>query len=131
MAAAAAGRRFRVIVVDSRPELEGRFMLQRLLQVGFQSDRGEWGSAVLCGDSQSLWKPGRRERSIAWLLPLSSLKWSLNAVASGQSCRRAAGTEDSGCLRPAGTTLSKVHWSVSAYTFSYKPSDCQRNVVAI
>lgn len=33
LSAAAAGRRFHVIVLDSRPELEGRQMLKRLLQV--------------------------------------------------------------------------------------------------
>lgn len=33
LSAAAAGRRFHVIVLDSRPELEGRQMLRRLLQV--------------------------------------------------------------------------------------------------
>jgi hypothetical protein len=33
LSAAAAGRRFRVLVLDSRPELEGRQMLRRLLQV--------------------------------------------------------------------------------------------------
>lgn len=34
LSAAAAGRRFHVVVLDSRPELEGRQMLRRLLQVG-------------------------------------------------------------------------------------------------
>lgn len=33
LSAAAAGRHFHVIVLDSRPELEGRQMLRRLLQV--------------------------------------------------------------------------------------------------
>jgi hypothetical protein len=33
LSAAAAGRRFHVVVLDSRPELEGRQMLRRLLQV--------------------------------------------------------------------------------------------------
>ena len=33
LSAAAAGRRFHVVVLDSRPELEGRQMLKRLLQV--------------------------------------------------------------------------------------------------
>jgi hypothetical protein len=42
--AAAAGRRFRVVVVDGRPELEGRQMLRRLLQVGGGEGRGR-GSA--------------------------------------------------------------------------------------
>lgn len=33
LAAAARGVRFRVLVLDSRPELEGRHLLRRLLQV--------------------------------------------------------------------------------------------------
>lgn len=33
LSAAREGKRFRVLVVDSRPELEGRRMMQRLLQV--------------------------------------------------------------------------------------------------
>lgn len=37
LSAAAAGRRFHVVVLDSRPELEGRQMLRRLLQVGASS----------------------------------------------------------------------------------------------
>ena len=46
--AAAAGRRFRVVVVDSRPELEGRQTLRRLLQVGPRGGgRGRVGGGLL------------------------------------------------------------------------------------
>jgi hypothetical protein len=41
LSAAAAGRRFHVVVLDSRPELEGRQMLRRLLQVG---DHCQWAA---------------------------------------------------------------------------------------
>jgi translation initiation factor eIF-2B subunit delta len=37
LAAHKHGKRFRVVVVDGRPELEGREMLRRLLQVGVGS----------------------------------------------------------------------------------------------
>lgn len=39
LSAARQGKRFRVMVVDSRPELEGRQLMRRLLQVGTTAAR--------------------------------------------------------------------------------------------
>jgi len=51
LSAAAAGRHFHVIVLDSRPELEGRQMLRRLLQVrggGVVAVWPSWASGPCC-----------------------------------------------------------------------------------